>query len=126
MSTPFGVSGVLSLPASPGLSAEPLPFGMVSQFDSKSSFEYLLPASAGTLSVNFGTMPVEGAKLILVSYEATDDMPSPITLSLNGGTSLEVAAGGFLCLGSPSPVAGITSLDVGYSGEGKVRIWLLG
>lgn len=127
MSTPFAIQGILSLPLGPGSTAEPIPFGVVSQFDSRSSFEYLLPASSGTQVVDFGTMPAAGAKLVLVSYEAVGTPPPPpITLTVNGGSSVELSAGGFLCVGSPSPVSGVTSLDIGYTDVGKVKIWLLG
>lgn len=128
MATPFSVQGVLNLPGAPGLSADPLPFGISSQFDSKAECEYLLPALAGTKSVDFGTMPVAGAKVVLLSYEALPDVAAdPLEVTLNGGSApVEVSAGGFLCIGSPSPATGITSLSIDYTSAGKVFIWLLG
>lgn len=127
MSTPFSVQGVLSLPVGPGATADSIPFGLASQFDSRASFEYMLPASPGNRSVDFGTMPAAGAKLLLVTYEAVDDTPPPpVSLLVNGGAPIELSAGGFLCAGSPSPSSGITALDISYTDVGKVKVWLLG
>jgi hypothetical protein len=43
-----------------------------------------------------------------------------------GSIAFEVTTGGFFVFGSPSPVAGITSLSIAYTGAGRVRVWLLG
>lgn len=126
MSTPFTIDGALNLPGAPGLPADPLPINLSSQYDSKSEFEYNLPASAGSQSVHFGTMPAAGAKAVLVVYEPKTAAP-PIALTVNGGNSpIEVSQGGLFLIGSPSPVAGITSLSIAYTGAGRVRVWLLG
>jgi hypothetical protein len=129
MATPFNAQGVLNLPGVPGLPAEPLPFGIASQYDSRANFDYLLPSSSGTKNVDFGTMPTPaGAKLVLLTYESVGNTPAPpIAVLLNGGNqAIEVTAGGFLCLGSPTPAAGITAMSISYTGAGKVRVWLLG
>lgn len=130
MSAPFSTEGTLNLPGAPGLSADPLPFGFAGTYDAKASFEYLLPVGVpGTKTVDFGSIPTEGAKVLLVVLESVDDQtPSPpILITLNGGNQpVEVTAGGFLCVGNPVPVDGITSMVIAYTDTGKVRVWLLG
>ena len=126
MSTPFTLDGALNLPGTPGLAAEPLPFSLSSQYDSKAEFEFNLPASAGSQSVNFGTMPSEGTKAIVLIYDTKTAAP-PVQIVINGSaTPVELSTGGFLVLGSPDPVAGITSLSITYTGAGRIRVWLLG
>lgn len=126
MSTPFSLEGNLNLPGSPGLSAQPLPFGISNQYDSKAEFEFNFPAGAGSQSVNFGTMPVAGAKAVLVQYETSVAAPV-INVTVNGGTQpIELSQGGFLAFGSPVPSAGITAMTLAYTGAGRVRVWLLG
>lgn len=135
MAAPFTIQGTLALPGAPGLPAEPLPFGVVSQYDSKSEFEYVFPDTpSGSKSVDFGTTAAEGAKLLLVVYNYAGDVSAsvassadPILLTLNGSADpVEVSSGGFLALASPSPSVGITSVSIAYTSAGKVRVWLLG
>jgi len=125
MSTPFSFQGWLGLPGAPGLPADPLPFGIVGDYASKASFEYVLPAAPGTVVVDFGTMPTAGAKALLVTYE--EGGFDVIDLKTNGSsTPQELSPGGFLALGSPDPTVGITELTIEYTGTGVVRVWLLG
>lgn len=129
MGAPFSTQGTLNLPGAPGLPADPLPFGFAGQYDAKANFEYLLPALAGSKVVDVGSIPVVGAKFMLVVLEDVDaNTPSPPILITTNASShpIEVTAGGFMCVGNPSPTAGITSLSIAYTGAGKVRVWLLG
>lgn len=126
MGTPFSLSGALNLPGSPELPAQPLPFGLSAQYDSKSEFEYNLPSGSGSQVVNFGTMPAGGAKAVLVQYEPKTAAPV-VLLTVNGGDQpIELSNGGFLAIGSPSPAAGITAMSIAYTGAGRIRVWLLG
>lgn len=125
--TPFSAQGALSLPGAPGLPVDSLPFGMFSMYDSKANFEYLLPDTTGTQVVDFGTVPAAGVKFMLLTYESAADSPPVVLVTVNAGSHpIELSHGGFLCIGSPSPAAGITSMSLDYTGEGKVRVWLLG
>lgn len=131
MATPFTLLGTLNLPGTPGLPADPIPFGVSVAYDSKSSFEYNLPSSSGIKVVDFGTMPSSGVKALLITYDGTPPLGGgatpPVSFTLNGGVTVyELSSGGFLCLGSPVPVAGITAMSISYTGAGKVRVWLLG
>ena len=131
MSTPFTFLGTLNLPGTPGLPADPIPFGLAANYDSKSSFEYNLPSSSGTKVVDFGTMPTAGVKALLVTYDGVPPggggPPPVVAILVNGGSTVhELSSGGFLCLGSPVPVAGITAMSIAYTGAGKVKVWLLG
>lgn len=126
MSTPFSIQGTLNLPGSPELPADPLPFGLSSQYDSKAEYELNLPAGPGTQTVDFGTMPVAGVKAMLLVYEAKVAAPA-IMVKVNGSvTGIEVTTGGSMLIASPAPVAGVTSLSIAYTGAGRVRVWLLG
>ncbi len=126
MSTPFSLEGVLNLPGSPGLPAQPLPFGLSSQYNSKAEFEFELPAGSGSQAVSFGSMPAEGAKAVLVQYEPKAGAPV-ILVTVNGGDEpIEISTGGFWAFGSPTPADGVTSLAIAYTGAGRVRVWLLG
>jgi hypothetical protein len=126
MATPFSIEGTLNLPGTPGLPADPLPFGLSSSYESKAEFEYNLPAGAGSKVVDFGTMPVAGAKAVLVVYEPKNGAPV-VAVTLNGSNQpIELSPGGFFVLGSPAPAAGITSMSITYTGAGRVRGWLLG
>ncbi len=130
MPTPFNVQGKLIFPGAPGLPPDALPYGFAEQYDSRASFEYLFPDAVGTQVVDFGTMPAEGAKVVLLTYEQDPDdvlTPTVITVAHNAGTHpIELSPGGFICIGSPAPAAGITSLLISYTSLGKVRVWLLG
>ena len=126
MGTAFSLEGKLNLPGTPGLPLDPIPYAILASYDSKSEFEYLLPSSTGTKSVDFGTMPTEGPKAMLVVYEANSSSPV-IAITLNGGDEpVELSPGGFLAFASPVPVDGLTSLSIAYTGPGRVRVWLLG
>ena len=126
MATPFVFDGKLNLPGAPGLAVDPLPFGLSSTYNSKAEFELNLPAGSGTQTVNFGTMPSAGVKGLLLVYETQAAAP-PILVTVNGGNQpIEVPTGGFLALGAPVPVAGVTALSIAYTGAGRVRVWLLG
>ncbi len=135
MAAPFTVQGTLALPGVPGLPAEPLPFGVIGEYNSKSEFEYVFPSSpSGTQAVNFGTMPAAGAKLVLITYNYPGDVTeavalasTPVEITLNASlTPIELSSGGVFMHVSPDPSAGITSASITYSSEGKVRVWLLG
>lgn len=126
MATPFQVQGTLTLPGTPGSPAVPVPFGLAQQFDSKVEFELVLSSTPGTQVVDFGTMPTDGVKCLLCTYDhhgGTDD----IKLVLNGANkSIPVSPGGCLLFCSPVPDTGITSLSVQYTNSGRVHVWLLG
>lgn len=131
MSTPFNIQGYLNLPGSPGLPADPIPFGILSQYDSKEVSEFTFPPSpSGIQVVNFGTIPGVGVKAYVLIYLGTAIPPavSPsIFVTRNGGTQPEeVTPGGFLAGGNPNPTGGIASMSIAYTGAGKVQLWLLG
>ena len=130
MATPFNLLGTLLLPGTPGLSPEPLPFGMASAYDAKAEFELVLPDAVGTKVVDFTAIPTAGAKLLLLLFTGTPPVsggePPPIAVTLNAAAAHEITSGGCICLGSPKPVAGLIALSIAYTAAGKVRIWLLG
>jgi len=127
VSTPFNLQGNLNLPGQPGLSTDPILFGILSQYDSKQVSEYVLPSTPGTQAVNFGTLPSVGVKAYLLIYVADPSCPPPIMVTRNAGTEAEeVSNGGFICGGNPNPSAGLTSLSIAFTQAGRVQVWLLG
>lgn len=130
MATPFQVNGTLLLPGAPALPQDPIPFGLVAQYDHKSELT-LSVSGTGTKTVGFGTIPAAGAKCLVLVYEpaslpAGSPAQAPVTVTLNGGAALELSPGGFLALGSPTPAAGLVSLVVAHTGAATIHVWLLG
>jgi len=126
MSTPFQLQGTLQLPPDVGLPADPLGFSVSSQFDSLAEFVLTL-TGAGTHGVGLGTPSAAGLKGLLVKVDASA-LASPVKLLINGSVTggIEVSPGGGVSFGSPSPVVGITQLDIVYTTAVTVRIWALG
>lgn len=124
MGTPFVLESTLQLPGAPGLELDSIAARLEASYDSKAEFEFKFPSSAGSQSVNFGTLPAGGAKAVFVHYELAT--AAPVVLVTVGGSTVELSSGGFLALGSPSPSAGITTMSIAYTGAGRVRVWLLG
>lgn len=126
MATAFSIEGNLFVPPVSGAVAAPLPFGLAGTFDSKVEIDLELPALAGSKSVDFGTLPVAGAKALLVSHEYVQGA-DPVLLTLNAAdTPIELSTGGFLLLGSPVPVDGLISLSIAHTAAARVRVRLLG
>jgi hypothetical protein len=125
MSTPVKVSVSLELPGAPGLAFQTIPLVFSGQYDHKMESELVFPASAGSTSIPFGSIPVTGAKCVILYYEA-DTASLPILITVNGGTEpIQMTQGGFYVYVAPSPTDGITSLSVSYTGAGRLRAWLL-
>lgn len=125
MSTPYSISGAFSYPADASLPADPIALAASGSFDHEASAVLKL-TGAGTKVVDMGTLPVAGAKALLVKVDPGSGV-LPVLLTLNSGTEpLEVAAGGFILLSNPTPSAGITSVSIAYSGACTVRVWVLG
>ncbi len=114
------------MPEGANLPAEPLPFALASQYTSRVEYELDLPVAAGTITLDFGTLPAAGAKAIMVLYDAQASA-APVEFSFNASaTPLELSQGGFIILASPTPVAGVTSMSVDHTTTGHLRIWILG
>ena len=127
MATPFTFQGTLSLPPDNSLPQDPIPFGVSAQFSSKAEFILQL-VGAGSKVIDLGTLAPPGAKGYLIKADPGSTV-LPITVRLNGAGAAgeeEISAGGFKAVGSPNPVAGVTSLEILYSSNVTVRIWVLG
>lgn len=127
MSTPFELTGSLSVPPDSGVPAAPIPFGGVGAFESRADVELNI-AAAGTISVDFGTIGSPGAKCALIEVDPSPT-GDPINCRFNGGGSsgqVEVSPGGALAYYSPVPVAGLTALDIVSTTANKVRVRLFG
>lgn len=128
MSTPFTLQGTLAYPADLGGANETHSFSLAGSFEHKAEFELKLTGS-GTKAVDFGSLAADGAKVLYLKVDpaASGDTAAPVNLRINGSSDdVEVAQGGFLCLGSPSPASGILSLSIVYTQNAFVRIVVLG
>ena len=124
MTTPFAFAGSFQLPPDSGSPADPIAFNMSSQFDSLNE-QVLNLTGSGTKVIPFGTVPAAGLKGLLLKVDA-NPTGTPVTVAINGGTPFEVSPGGFVALGSPAPVAGVTAISVTHTSANKVRVWALG
>lgn len=122
MPTPFSFQGTLVYPPDDGQPEATRDFSQSGNFDSKCEKDLSL-VGAGTETVGFGT--VSAAKAILIELAA--DALAPVNINVNGGTdNIELAPGGFLAFSSPVPVVGITTFDIVYTMNAKVKVRILG
>lgn len=125
MTTPFTFSGSLQAPPDPGLPADSVPFNLSSQFSASAEFVLSLTGS-GSKSVSLGTLGSPGVKGLFIKVDAGSTV-APVLVRLNAAVAgVEVSGGGFLLLGSPSPVSGVTQLDLDYTTSATVRVWVFG
>jgi hypothetical protein len=125
-SAAFQISGSLAIPPDAGQPNAPLPFSGSGSYSSK--VEHILNlVGAATHSLGMGTVISPGAKVVLIEVDASSTA-APINLRWNGGGSsgqMEIAPGGFFAVHNPSPVAGLTALDIVHTTENTVRITVL-
>lgn len=117
MSLPFTYAGTLSYPVDDGVAPTDIPVAFSGIFDSENKYTFKLTGS-GTQAVDFGTIAVNGAKLIQVEVDP-DPSPAaqPVFIQINGEADgqLELAPGSFLTYGNSKPTAaGILSLNIVY------------
>jgi hypothetical protein len=123
---PYTLNGTLTLPQDVGQPNANQVFGASGNFSSKVDGTLILVGS-GTKSIDLGSIPGAGAKAVMLKVDAGVGL-SPIMVKVNGSSTgqLEIAPGGFVVISDPSPVAGITSLDVVYTSNATVRFTVLG
>ncbi len=127
MAVPFSFSGALNFPPDVGLPNVAIPIAMSGQFDSADPGQILKLTGGGSESVDLGTLPAAGLKGLLVKVDA--GASAPVNLRFNAGDAdgqVEISPGGFMAIGSPSPVTGITALTVVYTADVTVRVWVFG
>lgn len=126
---PFSLVGTLNMPGGPGLPNDPIAATISAAFNSQAEFKLELadPGEEGdTQDVNLGTIGSPGAKCLFIAYEAAAGA-APVQVLVNDSeVGIEIATGGFLLVGSPVPVSGITSLSIVYTSAATVRVWALG
>lgn len=123
----FPITATLTLVAPPdeGLPNDELPFTATINVE-QASVQKLKFTGAGTHTVNFGSIAGTGAKFILVAQDVITGA-QPITCTYNTGTvggANEVSPGGFTTIMSPVPVAGITSMEITYTANARVKVWI--
>ena len=126
-SAPFSFVSSLKFPANTGQPEETIGINFVGQHGPRSE-QVLILTGSGTHVLSFGTVASPGAKLLLVMVDS-DISAQPVNLRFNSGSAggqAEVSPGGFLVIGSPNPVSGITSLSIVYASNVVVRVWILG
>src|SRR5579862_4226076 len=118
--TPFTIAGTLNLPGDVSLPADPIPFGGSSSATSEANTVLNLVGS-GTKSIPLGTIGAPGCIGVLIKLDpnSTPGAP-PVNIKVNSSSSglLEISPGGCIAIFNPSPVAGITALDVIFTGNG--------
>jgi hypothetical protein len=123
--TPFTFSGSLDYPPDVGQPVAKRAFSGSDNFRSKGELNLDL-VGAGTHTVGMGTIPAAGVKGILVEVDITQSAAA-IQLRINGGTEdWEVSPGGFMAYFSPTPVAGITAIDIVHTTDVCVRVRFVG
>lgn len=123
---PYTLSAVATLPPDDGQPIGQRDLLASGNFTHKMEAEYVLPAS-GSVTVNFGTIPSTGAKLVLVDYPVSTVSDAPITVTVNGANQgIPISRGGGLVLSSPDPSgAGITAMTITHTTTGVVKVTLL-
>jgi hypothetical protein len=127
MASPVTASLTLTAPPDDGLPPDDLPFVVNTSYEQR-SIQNLKLTGAGSKQVDFGTIGGAGAKLLIIALSAGVGV-SPVTCRYNGGGSsgsIEISPGGFTCHASPGPVNGITALEVFYTSNATVKIWIFG
>jgi hypothetical protein len=132
MPTPFTLAGTLQVPPDAGQPNAPISFGVSGQFNS--NLETVLTLlGTGTKELDLGTIPDAGLRGLLIKVDATGPTPgtppNPVLIRLNGAGAAgeeEISPGGFKALGSPNPVAGITTITIIYTSDVRVRVWAYG
>ncbi len=121
----FVLSGQLLSPPDEGALPVPVAFNVTGQAQSEEGGRLSL-VGTGTKVVAFGTVGSPGAKAVLIEYLPTST-GAPIQVTFNGGSGgVEISPGGFLAIGSPVPVAGITAISIAFTSDCQVRVKLLG
>jgi len=127
MATPLTLSGELQVPPDQGQPNAPIPFSVSTSFDSKVDDELNL-SGAGSKVIDFGTIASPGAKIVLIEVDPSATA-SPIQIRVNGGGAsgqTELSPGGFWAYASPTPLAGITALEIIFITNVKVRVRAFG
>ncbi len=127
MTTPLLFTGTLSFPPDPGGANAPIAISFANQFNQIVA-ETLVIAGAGTKTLDLSALNGgAGATCLVVKVDSAAAGIPPVNLEFNAGTQkVEVSPGGFMVIGDPSPVAGITSLSIVTTGAATVRVWALG
>ena len=128
MSTPFSFSGSLNFPPDAGQQAIAIAMAMSGVVDSTEPGVVLKLTGSGTRVLDLGTLPAAGLKGLLIKLDAAVGAV-PIKVQFNGGGApgaSEISPGGFLAIGSPNPVAGITAISIVFTADSTVRVWVLG
>lgn len=124
MATPFACTGSLEAPVDTGLAPTDVPCSSVGSFDARADFVLKL-GSSGTENVDLGTIKAPGVKALLLKVGAS--ATAPIIAKFNAQeTGIELSPGGWILYCSPSPVQGITGLQIVFTSDVTVSIWALG
>jgi hypothetical protein len=127
MATPFTFSTTLTYPPDEGQANAERVGSVAANFDSKSEKTLQLTGS-GTIAVDLGTIISPGTKAIFIEVDPGTGI-APINVQFNGGGApgqVEISPGGFLCLASPVPIAGVTAIDIVHTTQVTVRFRALG
>lgn len=123
---PFSISLTLNLPADEGQDPTPVQYNYSGTVGSVVRYKLDLTDAPSTQVLDFGTIPLAGAKVVMVMLDAGQAV-APILVKVNAeSVGEEVSAGGCKFFCSPQPTAGITGLSIDYTASCTVRVWILG
>ena len=124
ITSPFAVTVTLAVPPEVGEDmGEPMEFSYSGNCSSivRQKLEF---SGSGSKTLDTGTLPAGGAKVVLVRQLSGS---SPITIQANGGSEpIPVGSNGMWLVVSPSPVAGIDAITLNYTSDAAVSLWILG
>jgi hypothetical protein len=125
MASPVIATLNVNAPPDEGLPPDDLPF-IVAISAEQRTVQRLKLTGSGSKVVDFGTIGSAGAKLVVVSLE-TGVGVLPITCRFNGAAgNMEVSPGGFFCVASPLPVAGVFSMEIFHTANAAAKVWIFG
>lgn len=128
MAVPYLLSGTLEFPPDTGAPNLPIALSGSGTFLSRPA-DVLNLTGSGTASVNMGSIPAAGAKVVLIEVDPDPTaLKAPIIVRVNSSLTggIEIAPGGCALIHNPKPTAGITDLDIVYTSANTVRYWLMG
>jgi hypothetical protein len=126
--SPITFSGTLAYPVDDGQPNCEVVVALSALFEHQATYKFEFTV-AGSKSVDFGTLAVSGAKVILVEVlPDTSPAAQPVTLTINGGTdAMQLSPGGAWVYINPNPSSGgVLSMDLAHTSAATVRVRIFG
>jgi hypothetical protein len=125
---PFTIGASLTLPPDTGQPNETLSSSFTGTFANATQQKLNIKGFAAAHAVSFGTLGTVAKMVWIENEKPPTGTPFPLQVSINGGASIAVAAGGFLVVSNPRTDFGpgdVASLSLTSSSDCTVRVVLL-